>query len=127
MAQTERKEGYYWVEVIPGEKVMGRWMQGTWHVMGYSSCFLESDFCKIHETRIPSPDEVPEKVFDLHAQLGKTVRIYDSNKQEWWFEALTSRGVVSYFMRVPEYAKIEEKRAGTHPFPKDILNAIPDA
>lgn len=54
---TERKEGYYWVEVIPGEKVIGRWMQGIWHVIGYGSCFLESEFFKIHETRIPSPDE----------------------------------------------------------------------
>lgn len=108
MAQSERKEGYYWVEGL-GFKEIAHWNGEEWHVTHSQGAFREGTWVKVHETRIPSPDEVPEKAIDLHAQLGKTVRIYDSNKQEWRFEVLTSRGVISYFCRLPEYAGIKPK------------------
>lgn len=85
------------------------WWDGRTWDDGVGNTNEDRHFIEINETRIPSPDEIPEKALDLHSMLSKTVQIYDSNKQKWRFEVLTSRGVISYFCRLPEYAGIKPK------------------
>lgn len=70
MAQTERKEGYYWVkakarkDTTEQRQHLDTWFIGyykpnicVWTLSGFSQVFIEDDFIEINENRITQPDE----------------------------------------------------------------------
>ena len=53
-----RKSGFYWVKFFGGwESAFFEETESVWTIVGTESVFDDSDFDKINENRIMSPDE----------------------------------------------------------------------
>ena len=54
----ERKSGFYWVK-LDGEWIVAEWDSkfNWWDITGWDDSLRDSDFDKINENRIMSPDE----------------------------------------------------------------------